>query len=106
MKIAVTGATGLLGGAVLKYLASSGREVVGLGRNEAKLSQLSEDGFEMINCDILDVNAIENSIIGVDIWHIVQLMLAHLAVEGNILRPMYKARRMSLSPQSIAQLNG
>ena len=63
MKIAVTGATGSLGGAVLKYLASKGHEVVGLGRNEAKLSQLSEDGFEMINCDILDVNAIENSII-------------------------------------------
>ena len=67
MKIAVTGATGSLGGAVLKYLASEGHEVVGLGRNEAKLSQLSEDGFEMINCDILDINAIENSIIGVDI---------------------------------------
>ena len=48
MKIAVTGATGSLGGAVLKYLASKGHEAVGLGRNEAKLSQLSEDGFEMM----------------------------------------------------------
>ena len=67
MKIAVTGATGSLGGAILKRLASEGHEVVGLGRNEAKLSQLTEDGFEVANCDILDVNAIENSIIGVDI---------------------------------------
>ena len=32
-------------------------------------------------------------------------MLAHLAVEGNILRPMYKAPRMSLLPQNIVQLS-
>ena len=64
-----------------------------MGRNEAKLSQLTEDGFEVANCDILDVNAIENSIIGVDIWYIVLLMLAHLAVEGNILRPMFRVQR-------------
>ena len=105
MKIAVTGATGSLGGAVLKRLASEGHEVVGLGRNEAKLSQLTKDGFEVANCDILDVNAIENSIIGVDILVHCAAYAAHLAVEGNILRPMYKAPRMSLLPQSIVQLS-
>lgn len=68
MKVAVSGATGSLGCAVLKRLAGEGHEVLGLGRNETKINQLVDDGFNVIKCDILDVNAIENAIIDTDVF--------------------------------------
>ena len=67
MKIAVSGATGSLGKAVMQHLTDQGHEVLGLGRNEGKIQALESDGFTMKKCDILDVNEIENSIIGVEI---------------------------------------
>ena len=67
MKIAVSGATGSLGKAVMQHLTDQGHEVLGLGRNEAKIQALEGEGFTMRKCDILDVNAIENCIIGIDV---------------------------------------
>ena len=40
MKIAVSGATGSLGKAVMQHLTDQGHEVLGLGRNEAKIQAL------------------------------------------------------------------
>ena len=67
MKIAVSGATGSLGKAVMQHLTDQGHEVLGLGRNVNKIQALESDGFTMKKCDILDVNEIENSIVGVEI---------------------------------------
>ena len=67
MKIAVSGATGSLGKAVMQHLTDQGHEVLGLGRNVGKIQALEAEGFAMQKCDILDVNAIENSIIGIDV---------------------------------------
>ena len=72
MKIVITGATGSLGRAVMQHLAKQGHEVLGLGRNETKLQSLEAEGFAVQKCDILEVNQIENSIIGMD-------MLVHCA---------------------------
>jgi len=67
MKIVVSGATGSLGKAVMQHLTEQGHELLGLGRNEAKIKAMETEGFVMQKCDILDVNAIENSIIGTDL---------------------------------------
>ena len=72
MKIVITGATGSLGRAVMQHLTKQGHEVLGLGRNETKLQSLEAEGFAVQKCDILEINQIENSIIGMD-------MLVHCA---------------------------
>jgi len=67
MKIAVTGATGSLGSAILRRMVEEGHDVLGLGRNEGKIQGLKDEGFEMKSCDILDINSIENGVKGMDV---------------------------------------
>ena len=49
MKIAVSGATGSLGKAVMQHLTDQGHEVLGLGRNEAKIQALEGEGFTTVS---------------------------------------------------------
>ncbi len=55
MKIAVTGATGTLGKAVMFRLRSLGHSVVGLGMNRAKIEKLRNQKFEVKRCDITNL---------------------------------------------------
>jgi len=61
MKILVTGATGFLGGWVLKHLASvyGKKDITGTGRNPDKLAELSAEGYSMKGGDLLDRDFIE-----------------------------------------------
>ncbi|MFS4438934.1 NAD-dependent epimerase/dehydratase family protein [Paracoccaceae bacterium GXU_MW_L88] len=52
MTVVVTGATGHLGGAVLRRLRAEGTPAVGLGRDPAKLEALREEGFTVQPCDL------------------------------------------------------
>ena len=52
MKIAVTGATGTLGKAIMFRLREAGNSVVGIGMNQAKISAMEEQNFVMKRCDI------------------------------------------------------
>ncbi len=52
MKILVTGATGFLGGALIRRLHSMGWDVTALGRNALKLDQLESDGIRALPLDI------------------------------------------------------
>ena len=45
MRVLVTGATGLIGGAVTRRLKAAGHEVVGLARSEASAGKLAREGF-------------------------------------------------------------
>ena len=54
MRVLVTGATGLIGGAVARRLASAGHEVAGLTRSEASAARLADQGFTAVHGDLAD----------------------------------------------------
>jgi uncharacterized protein YbjT (DUF2867 family) len=53
MRVLMTGATGLIGGAVARRLKAGGHEVVGLARSEASVGKLAAGGFSMMPGDRL-----------------------------------------------------
>lgn len=54
MTILVTGATGFLGGALCAALKAGGADVIGLGRDQAKLAQLERAGITPLAFDLAD----------------------------------------------------
>lgn len=67
-RVAVTGATGLLGGAIVAELLSRGTQVVAVARSELRARQLlgDRDGLDVLIGDMLDVRALEPGLRGVD----------------------------------------
>jgi dihydroflavonol-4-reductase len=67
-RVAVTGATGLLGGAIVAELLSRGIEVLAVARNETRARQLlgNRDGLHLVVGDMLEVRALELQLRGVD----------------------------------------
>ena len=62
MKIAVTGATGTLGKAIMFRLREAGNSVVGIGMNQAKISALEEQNFVMKRCDITKLEDLDTAV--------------------------------------------
>jgi dihydroflavonol-4-reductase len=54
----VTGASGLIGGALLTRLLERGDEVVALARSDATAAELREQGAEVVRGDVLDGDAV------------------------------------------------
>jgi dihydroflavonol-4-reductase len=67
-RVAVTGATGLLGSAVVAELLSRDIEVVAVARNNAGARKLlsDRDGLQVVVADMLDVRPLEPELRGVD----------------------------------------
>ena len=57
MKTLVTGATGFLGGALVRRLNNMGWDVTALGRNVSKIDQLESEGIRAFQLDLKDKNA-------------------------------------------------
>ncbi len=58
MRILVTGATGLIGGAVARRLPAGGHEIVGLARSAASASRLAAEGHAVVRGDLSDPESI------------------------------------------------
>jgi nucleoside-diphosphate-sugar epimerase len=58
MKVLITGATGLIGGAVARRFASAGHEVVALARSDASAVRLAGEGFTVVRGDLADAAAV------------------------------------------------
>lgn len=58
MRVLVTGATGLIGGAVARRLQSGGHDVVGLARSEASAGKLAGGGFSVMPGDLADAASV------------------------------------------------
>ena len=67
MRVIVTGATGSLGQALLVRLRQEKYSVLGLGRSQRKIDHLISQGFEMKQCDITNLQQLNNCISGGDV---------------------------------------
>ena len=52
MRILVTGATGFLGGTLIRHLGARGLDAVGLGRDDARCRALQDAGFTTLRADL------------------------------------------------------
>ena len=66
MRILVTGATGLIGGAVARRLASAGHAVVGLARSDASAAKLADRSYAAVHGDLADAAGIADAARRVD----------------------------------------
>lgn len=65
MKIALIGASGFVGGAVLKEAASRGHKVTAIVRKPEKVARL--DGVDAVEADVTDADALNAAIAGSDV---------------------------------------
>ena len=66
MRVLITGATGLIGGAVARRLASAGHEIMGLARSDASAAQLTDQGYTAVHGDLADAASIAEAARKVD----------------------------------------
>ena len=66
MRVLVTGATGLIGGAVAHRLKEGGHEIVGLARSEASAVKLLDRGFVVEIGELADPASLASAVRGVD----------------------------------------
>jgi uncharacterized protein YbjT (DUF2867 family) len=68
MKIAVTGATGYVGGRLVPLLIEAGHEVVCLARDPDKLSARPwVSSVDVRRCDVLDLSSVEDALVDIDV---------------------------------------
>lgn len=71
MKYFVTGATGFIGGAVVRLLVRRGDEVVALVRDPARARHLADQGVQLVGSDLSDPEQLRVSMRGADgVFHI------------------------------------
>lgn len=71
MKYFVTGATGFVGGRVVRQLLEAGHEVIAVVRNPASASELAEQGVQIHQGDVTDKESMRIPMKGVDgVFHI------------------------------------
>ena len=67
MKIAVTGATGTLGKAIMLRLSETGHSIIGIGRNQAKITAMQNQNFVMKRCDIGNLAGLTKALTNCDV---------------------------------------
>lgn len=66
MRVLVTGATGLIGGAVACRLVSAGHDIVALARSDASAAKLADQGYAAVRGELADAASLTDAIRGVD----------------------------------------
>jgi nucleoside-diphosphate-sugar epimerase len=77
MRVCVTGATGFLGGAVVRRLLAEGTLVRALARPSPRAEELAESGAELVRGDLGDASAIAQAVAGCDtVYHVAAMVEA------------------------------
>ncbi len=66
MKVAVTGATGFIGGNLCRYLMANGHDVIGVVRSPRNAEVLAKDGIETRPGDVTDINSLNDAFRGIE----------------------------------------
>ena len=83
--ILVTGATGGIGGEVVRQLSKYGAKVLAHGRNEGALSNLADEtGCQTISFDLEQEDRVSRALTGIEIWGVVN----SAGFGGEIATPM------------------
>lgn len=71
MKYFVTGATGFVGGSLVRQLKSAGHEVIAVVRNPEKAENLQKTGVTLVKGDVTDKESMRMAMTGVDgVFHV------------------------------------
>lgn len=62
MKVFVAGASGAVGGPLLRQLVAAGHEVTGMTRREGKAGEISAVGAEAVVCDAFDAEGLKSAV--------------------------------------------
>lgn len=84
MKVAVTGATGVLGTAAVRALVAAGHDVVGLARSAEKAALLERLGARPVRADLFDHDGLVAAFEGCDA---VCNLVTHIPVGAAAMRP-------------------
>ncbi len=79
MRVAITGASGLLGGNLAVLLRAAGHEVRATRRGKTKVAHLDGRGIEWVSADLADVSALTQAFRGVDLVY-------HCAAQVSVVR--------------------
>jgi putative NADH-flavin reductase len=66
MKVFVTGATGLIGSAIVKELISAGHQVTSLARSDASAKKLTASGAQVLRGSIEDLDCLRRGAVAAD----------------------------------------
>ncbi len=86
MSVLVTGATGVVGGAVLRHLVDEGRAVRALSRSVESDTRLEEAGAEPHRGDILDIDALTTAMGGCEVVYHLAGVNTFCVADSSLMR--------------------
>src|SRR5581483_1246445 len=90
MKVLITGATGLLGGHLIKQLQERGENIRALVLPVENADKLTAQGVEVVRGDITDANSLGPAVEGID-------LIFHLAGMMGVWRPLADYRLVNVT---------
>ena len=76
MRVFVAGASGAIGGPLVRQLVAAGHEVTGMTRREEKAAELREDGVDAVVCDVFDAEGLREAVVAARPEAVVHMLTA------------------------------